>query len=207
MKVYEVPRSGNCHRARLMLGMLGIAYDSVIVDIAGGETRQKWYLAMNPRGTVPTLDDDGTVVPDSHAMLVYLARAYGSSDWLPADAAGAARVALWMGIAQGEIHYGIFRARAMCIHNRPGDLTDAQAIGYRGLDLIERGLNGPAWLAADHVTIADISCYPYVALAPEARMSLDSYPNIRGWMARVRALPGYVELPPPDPVKADAEKS
>jgi glutathione S-transferase len=195
MKLYDLELSGNSYRARLFLSLLGIRYDLVPVNLMKGEHRQPWFLALNPRGQVPTLDDDGTVVWDSMAILVYLARKYGGEKWLPLDAAGMAQVVQWLAVMENETLYGLSKARLICKLKFPGSLEDAQALGRKGLDVMEQRLAGHAWLALDRVTIADIGCFPYVALAPEGEIPLDAYPNVRAWIARVKALPDFVAMP------------
>jgi glutathione S-transferase len=195
MKLYDLELSGNSYRARLFLSLLGIRYDLVPVNLMKGEHRQPWFLALNPRGQVPTLDDDGTVVWDSMAILVYLARKYGGEKWLPLDAAGMAQVVQWLAVMENETLYGLAKARLICKLKFPGSLEDAQALGRKALDVMEQRLAGHAWLALDRVTIADIGCFPYVALAPEGEIPLDAYPNVRAWIARVKALPDFVAMP------------
>ena len=195
MKLYDLELSGNSYRARLLLSLLGIRYDLVPVNLMKGEHRQPWFLALNPRGQVPTLDDDGTVVWDSMAILVYLARKYGGEKWLPLDPAGMAEVVQWLAVMENETLYGLGKARLICKFKMPGNLEDAQALGRKGLDVMERRLAAHAWLALDRVTIADIGCFPYVALAPEGEIPLDAYPNVGAWIARVKALPGFVAMP------------
>src|SRR5512146_732876 len=195
MKLYDLELSGNSYRARLFLSLLGIRYDLVPVNLMKGEHRQPWLLALNPRGQVPTLDDDGTVVWDSMAILVYLARKYGGEKWLPLDAAGMAQVVQWLAVMENETLYGLAKARLICKLKFPGSLEDAQALGRKALDVMEQRLAGHAWLALDRVTIADIGCFPYVALAPEGEIPLDAYPNVRAWIARVKALPDFVAMP------------
>jgi glutathione S-transferase len=51
------------------------------------------------------------------------------------------------------------------------------------------------WLAAGRPTVADVACYPYVALAPEGEISLAPYKNVIAWIARIQALPGYIAMP------------
>ena len=195
MKLYDLELSGNSYRARLFLSLLGIQHDLVPVNLMKGEHRQPWFLALNPRGQVPTLDDDGTVVWDSMAILVYLARKYGGEKWLPLDPVGMAEVAQWLAVMENETLYGLGKARLICKFKMPGNLEDAQALGRKGLDVMERRLAAHAWLALDRVTIADIGCFPYVALAPEGEIPLDAYPNVRAWIARIKALPGFVAMP------------
>ena len=88
--LYEFALSGNCHKIRLMLSLLGLDYQSVAVN--GSEQQQKSaeFLAMNPFGQVPVLKDDNVVIRDSQAILFYLAKKYGNGQWLPNDAAALA---------------------------------------------------------------------------------------------------------------------
>lgn len=195
MKLYDLEVSGNSYRARLFLSLLGIEHDLVPVNLMNGEHRQPWFLALNPRGQVPTLDDDGTVVWDSMAILVYLARKYGGEKWLPLDPAGMAQVMQWLAVMENETLYGLGKARLICKFKFPGNLEDAQALGRKGLDVMEQRIAAHPWLALDRATIADIGCFPYVALAPEGEIPLDGYPNVGAWIARVKALPGFIAMP------------
>ena len=78
------------HRVTLMLSLLGLPYRRVDVDLRGGEHKQPPFLALNAFGQVPVLEDEGAVIADSNAILVYLARYQGQARWLPEDALGAA---------------------------------------------------------------------------------------------------------------------
>ena len=77
MKLYHSPLSGHSHRARLFLSLLGVNYQSVEVDLARGAHRAPAFLRLNRFGEVPVLEDDGAVIPDSNAILVYLAKKSG----------------------------------------------------------------------------------------------------------------------------------
>jgi len=195
MKLYDFQLSGNSYRARLFLSLLGLQYELRPLDLVNGEQRQPWYLELNPRGQVPTLDDDGTIVWDSMAVLVYLARKYGGGQWLPLDARDMAEVMQWLAVMQNEMLYGLAKARIICKFKYPGNLDEAKALGRKALDVMERRLAPHAWLAADRPTIADVGCFPYVALAHEGEIALDDYPNVRAWIARVKALPGFSGMP------------
>lgn len=195
VKLYDMELSGNCYKIRLLCALLGLSYESVPVDLMKGEHKKPDFLALNPRGQVPVLEDDGTVLWDSMAILVYLARKYADDCWLPAEAESLATVMQWLAVSENEILYGLARARAVTRFHRPWDLAQCQALGRIGLEVMERHLQHQPWLAGDHPTIADIACYPYVALAPEGGVSLDEYPHIHQWIARIQALPGYVSMP------------
>lgn len=195
MKLYDMEFSGNCYKIRLFCALLELSYETIPVDLLKGEHKTASFLAMNPRGQVPVLDDAGSLVWDSMAILVYLARKYGNEQWLPTEPEPLARVMQWLAISENEILYGLARARAVARFNRPWDLAACQALGRSGLAVLEDHLRHKPWLAADHPTLADIACYPYVALAPEGGVALDGFPSVGQWIARVQALPGYVSMP------------
>jgi glutathione S-transferase len=195
MKLYDLELSGNCYRVRLLLSLLGLKHELVTVNLMKSEQREPWFLKLNPRGQVPTLEDDGTVVWDSMSILVYLARKYGGEKWLPLDAKEMAEVMQWLAVMENESLYGLGKARVICKFKFPGNLEDAQLLGRKGLDVLEQRLAAHQWLALDHVTIADIGCFPYVALASEGEIPLDAYPSVRSWIGRIRSLPGFVGMP------------
>lgn len=192
--LYDTDRSGHCYRVRLLLGFLGLEYRSVTV--AGAERKAPWFLALNPFGEVPTLDDDGVVIPDSCAILVYLAKRYDpSGTWLPADPIGHARVQRWLSVASGELVQGVAAPRSSKRFNRPIDLPRAHAIGKRLFEHLEAHLGSNAFLAADHATIADLALFSYLTVADEAGLDLSPCTAVRAWMSRVEALPGYAPIP------------
>ena len=81
IKLYDNPVSGHAHRVRLFLSLLDLPYESILVDMRAGEHKTPDYLQLSPLGQVPTLVDDGIVVSDSCAALVYLAKKYGDARW------------------------------------------------------------------------------------------------------------------------------
>jgi glutathione S-transferase len=100
----------------------------------------------------------------------------------------------WLAVSENELLYGLARARITVVFNRPFDLEQCHRDARPGLDAMEERLAGHLWLAAEHPTIADIACYPYVSLAGEGRVSLAPYPSVRGWLQRVEGLPGWVPM-------------
>ena len=195
MKLYDLPLSGHAHRARLFLSLAGVPYETVPVDLAGGEHRSPAFLEINPFGQVPVLDDDGTIVPDSNAILVYVAKKFGRTDWLPEDPEGAARVQRWLSVAAGQIAFGPAAARLVTVFGAAFRPEEVIARAHAILTLVEADLAGRDWLAAAHPTIADVALYSYVAAAPEGNVDLAPYPAIRAWLARIEALPGFLPFP------------
>jgi len=155
------------------------------------------FLAMNPLGQVPVLQDGDAVIPDSAAILVYLAKRYDAGGpWLPNAAEPAAAVQRWLSIAAGDLFHGPGTARALAIWGWPpgADPVRARAISGRLLRFMDGDLGALPFLAAGRPTIADLACYAYVAHAPEGGVALDPYPAVRAWLARVEALPGFVPM-------------
>jgi glutathione S-transferase len=204
MKLYDVTLSGHAHRARLFLGLLGIEHELIPVDLRAGEQHGEAFRAINPFGQVPVLDDDGVIVPDSNAILVYLATKYRRADWLPEDAEGAARVQRWLSVAAGQIAFGPCAARLVTLFGAPFNHQEVIARAHAVLKLVEQTLAGREWLAAGHATIADVALYSYVARAPEGDVDLSPYPAVRAWLARIEALPGFVPFPETDRGRAVA---
>lgn len=195
-RLYDFELSGNCHKVRLLLSLLGVDYERIDTDILSGATQQPEFLVLNPRGQVPVLADGDDVIWDSMAILVYLARRHGDARWLPDDPLALARVMQWLAVSENEILYGLARARAVHLFKRPFDLEACQTMGRGALELLERTLSEQAWLVGGDIpSIADIACYPYVALAPQGGLSLESYPAVRTWLGRIQAMPGYVDMP------------
>lgn len=194
MKLHDAPASGNCHKARMMLSVLGLDYQTVAVNLPAGEQKTPEFLALNPLGKVPVLVDGGTVIRDSQAILVYLAGKYGDSDWWPADARGQGEIMQWLSFAANEMWHGPAIARAIIVFKRQGDLARAQDLAGHALAILDARLGDSDWLALDRPTIADIACYPYAGLAAEGDVALDPYPALRAWFGRVEALSGYVAM-------------
>src|SRR6185503_7118897 len=115
MKLYYHPLSGHAHRARLFLSLLGIAHELVQVDLMSGAHKAPAFLQMNRFGQVPVLDDGGTIISDSNAILVYLAKKHRRADWLPEAPDGAAAVQRWLSVAAGQIAFGPAAARLVTL--------------------------------------------------------------------------------------------
>jgi glutathione S-transferase len=199
--------SGHTHRVVSFLTLLGRPFRLVDTPAAVRETPE--FRALNPLGQVPVIEDGDLVLADSNAILVYLARRYApGSSWLPDDPIAAAHVQRWLSIAAGELKYGPAAARVITVWRGAGSLADAHALAARLLRFMEHQLATRAFLAADHATIADLSVYPYIAHAPEGRVSLAPYSSVRAWVARVEALPGFPRMkssPIPDEPAAEPE--
>lgn len=194
VKLYRHPLSGHSHRVELMLSLLDVPTELVFVDLMEGAHKTPEFLALNRFGQVPVIDDNGTVLADSNGILVYLAGKYGNGQWLPSDPVEQAKVQRWLSVAAGQISSGPATARLITVFGAGYDATDAIKRSHGLLQVMEDELANSAFLAGDKATVADVAAYTYVAHAPEGNVSLEEYPNVRAWLARVEALPKFVGM-------------
>ncbi|CAH0202912.1 MULTISPECIES: glutathione S-transferase family protein [Pseudomonas] len=194
VKLYRHPLSGHSHRVELMLSLLDVPTELVFVDLMKGAHKTPEFLALNRFGQVPVIDDNGTVLADSNGILVYLASKYGNGQWLPSDPVEQAKVQRWLSVAAGQISSGPATARLITVFGAGYDAADAIKRSHALLQVMEDELANSAFLAGDKATVADVAAYTYVAHAPEGNVSLEDYPNVRAWLARVEALPKFVGM-------------
>ncbi|CAN7685375.1 glutathione S-transferase family protein [Mesorhizobium sp. LjRoot246] len=200
MKLYDYVLSPSCYKARLMAALTGVTLDIRPVDFhPGAEHRGPELMALNPAGSIPILEDGDLVLTESSAMLVYLA-AKAAPQWLGNDTPRrAARVQQWLSFSHRlTASLGAARLHEMLL--RPGNIAVLQGQGTAALreleaGLVEQRIRGQRFLASDRPTIADVACFPYVALAPDGGVSLDPYPAIRLWSRAIRAIEGFIEMP------------
>lgn len=195
IKLYDLELSGNCYKVRLFLALLGQPHAVVPVDFLAGAHKAEPLIGMNPFGEIPVLVDGDLVIRDSQAILVYLARRYGGETWLPIEAGAMAKVMEWLMVAENEVARGPNEARLHDKFGYPLEYAAAAARAARLLDLLQAHLASRAWLALDRTTIADIACFPYVALGHEGRVPVGERPAVQAWISRVKALPGFVGMP------------
>ena len=199
MKLYNVEFSGNCYKVRLLLSLLAIDRDIdceiIPIDIANKEHKSPAYLKKNPLGEIPALEDGAHVLRDSQAILVYLAKKYGNDDWLPSNAKEMALVMQWLSTACNEIARGPMDARAYYKFKLDIDIEKAHEKSKAILTLIDNHLADRDWLELNRATIADVACFPYIALAHEGKVSIEPYSNILKWIENIKKLPNYISMP------------
>lgn len=196
---YELDDS--CYRVRLALWLLGLDWQAIAVDVFPGKQQlTPPYLAMNPMGRLPILQDGALLLHGTEAILGYLARAYDSSgQWLPADAAGFGSVMQWLTFSARDLHVTI-AARQQALFDIPGDEAALRAASRNAIRVMDdhmtlRGFEQADWFAAPHPTIADIALFPAFALSRDFGIDHDEYPALRRWARRFRALPGFKTMP------------
>lgn len=195
LTLYEFGLSGNCHKVRLLLSLLGLQYQSKLLNSADREHKSDDFLRLNPFGQTPVLTDGDIIVRDSQAILVYLARTYGADEWFPQDPAKAAEIISWLSNAANEVARG---PNAMRLHHKFGraiNMDEATQITAQLLSVLNLHLQSHQWLANNTLTIADVAVYPYIALVNEGKFDIGPYVFVQSWMKRIEQLTGYVTMP------------
>lgn len=197
MRVHATMASINGYKLRFLLSVLNLPYEMVDIDMYGGEHKREPFLSMNPFGQMPVLQDGDFTIADSHACLVYLARKYdGLGSWLPCDAESEAKVAEWMSKSANEIHHGPWMKRAKI--RRPeaislsNDEIDARCDYVLGI--MDELFQHRDWLALEHPTIADVSCFAPVSMLIESGYDTGKWVSVTRWLDAMRALPGAIDI-------------
>jgi glutathione S-transferase len=193
IKIHSFPLSGHAHRVQLFASVAGIAHRMVHVDLPAGEHKQAPFLALNPLGVVPVIEDGDIVVHDSISILVYLARRYAPS-FIPQNPQQEAEMHRFLSMASGEISYGPGAARLINVFKAKIDPVFAKATAEKVLGKLETHLIRVDFLVANKITLADFAIYSYVAHAPEGDVSLAPYPNVRRWLKNMESLKGFVPM-------------
>ena len=194
MRLYDYAASCNCYKVRLLLAHLGIDYERVPVDIFAGGTLTDEYVRINPMRTVPVLETEEGYLPESNAILTYLAE---GTAYVPDDPWERARVVGWLIYEQTDVVFmvGGLRFRLMVGRWTPDhpEAVRRREGALEVLQFLDDHLAEDEFLVGGRYTIADIAVYGYSHRAEEAQLDLEPYPNLRAWFERIESQPGYME--------------
>ncbi len=194
IRLHRFRLSGHSHRVELFLSLLGLPFETI--DVPSGGQKTPNFLGWNRFGQVPVIEDNGHVLADSNAILVYLATAHDPGRiWYPPDERTAAEIQRWLSVAAGPLFNGPCVARLVGVFDAKHDLARAQATAASLFMVMDGHLAASgAFFVGIHPTVADVALYTYTAHAPEGHIPLAAYPAIRAWLARIEALPGFVPM-------------
>jgi glutathione S-transferase len=201
LTVHGMSTSGNCHKVRLLLEQLGVAYEWNEVDSAHGQCRTAEFLALNPNGKVPVLRlSDGRVLTESNAILFWLAE---GTPFLSGDRWQRAQALSWMFFEQYSHEPYVAVARfisgwAPMESPRRAELPALRDKAHAALAVMERHLQTHQWFSGPAYGIADIALFAYTHVAPDGGIALEPYPGIGRWLQQVAEQPGFVAMPGPD---------
>ena len=197
MLLYDSPVSGNCYKVRLLLAHLGVRYERRPMDVVDRSNRADVLGALNPALRVPTLVlDDGRALGESGAILWYFGE---GTRFVPEDRYERAQMLQWMFFEQYDHEPAIAVVRFWLAYSRRPEafadrLEERTAAGHRALAVMERHLEGRAFLVGDAPSLADIALYAYTHVAPEGGFDLEPYPAVRAWLDRVAETPGHITI-------------
>ena len=202
--LYDNPTSSNALKARFLLAELGLACErrTVPYDVP----RPDWYLAVNPIGGIPTLDDDGFVLSESNAILRYLANREGRGDLYPTDPSGRARVDMMLDRWSLTFRPAFFRHEKEALGFAPGkgmggrepDPEAAARVAEEIAPTLQTldGLVDPSGYALGAFTIADAAAGPVLFRTTKTGLDLVPYPNVLRWRETVTARQAFTAAQP-----------
>jgi glutathione S-transferase len=194
LRLYDYAASCNCYKVRLLLAQLGRPYERVPVDIFAGETLAGAFARMNPARTTPVLETRHGHLPESNAILLYLA---AGTPLLPEEPFELAQVVRWLIYEQTDVipTMGGLRFRLLVGRLTPDepDAVRRREGAHEVLHLLDDHLATRDYFVGSRYTIADIAIYGYTHLAHEAGIDVQPYGHVRAWFARVERQPGYIE--------------
>ena len=199
LKVWGRRSSFNVQKVTWLVGELGLAHEHIPAGGSFGGTDTPEFLMMNPHGRVPVIDEDGTVIWESHAILRYLAARYGQGRFWSDDAGERSQADRWMDWSQTALQpdflmgvfWGLYRTPEPQ-RNWPA-IRDKVARCARHFQLLDKMLTDRPFLCGNSLTLADIpagtSLYRYFELEIER----PSVPNVEAWYRRLQERPAYRE--------------
>lgn len=199
LTLYSMPSSGNSYKIRLLLALLGRGYRHVGMEYETAELAAAHAAGHLPLGKLPVLElADGTRLPESNAILCYLAE---GTDWLPGNPVERAKTLGWMFWEQNQ-HEGVIAVRAALLtyeHRKhlatPERLAELLEAGHQRLAQMESRLASHDWIATEGASVADLALYAYTHSAgTKGGFDLERFPGIMRWIDRIAGLPGYVGL-------------
>lgn len=199
IRLHYHPFSTYARRVLITLLEKGLKHEAVIIDMAARQHRSPEYLALNPYGRVPTLEEDGLVLYESSAILQYLEATHPKPPLTPPDAKGRAVVDmhlrlcdLQMGSPTGTI---IFPKRFMPKERWDmAAIENAQKAIIKHLAIVEQQLGGNDYLVGNTYSLADIAYIPFIEFLP--LMEITPGPAVAAWRERLLARPSSVETRP-----------
>jgi glutathione S-transferase len=196
LKIWGRTNSVNVKKVLWAAEELGLQYQRIDAGLQFGVNKTPEYLEMNPTGLVPTIDDDGFVLWESHSIVRYLAAKHAAGRLLPADLRQRADAERWMDWTytfQKEFQRPIFwpLVRTPPEKRDPAAIEAARKICAELLRIPERYLGERPYLAGNDLTIADIPLGCHVQLWMRLPLERPAQPNLRAWFERLCARPAF----------------
>jgi glutathione S-transferase len=197
LKIWGRTNSVNVKKALWAMEELGLKYERIDAGMQHGVTKTPEYVKMNPNSLVPTIDDDGFVLWESHAIVRYLAAKHGAGTLWPDDLRVRADADRWMDwaftfqSAMRAVFWGLIRT--------PAEKRDLKAIEEgrkRSAELLavpESALSKNSYVAGKAFTMGDIPLGCEVQRWMRVPIERPRFPNVEAWFERLRSRPAFVK--------------
>ncbi|MGH8282197.1 MAG: glutathione S-transferase family protein [Gammaproteobacteria bacterium] len=203
MKLYYSPLSSNSFKVRVAAALLDIPLDLHNVELPKGEQRRPEYLAINPMGKVPVLVDGEFVLPESAAIMIYLAESKPGKTLYPAERHASAEVNRWLFWAANHWAPAIGALafekvlKPRFFHGEPdvAQIKRQEDLIQGFAKVLDGQLTKRQWVAGNTLTLADVAIA--AAFTSPVQLPISSWPHIASWLERVRALPAWRATEPP----------
>jgi glutathione S-transferase len=197
IKIYDHPLSGNCYKVRLLMTQSNVGFESETIDVFKGENKKDKYIKINPTSKIPAIDDDGLIIWESNAILLYLCEKY-SPFFLPFDLIGRSNAYKWLFFNKTSLDPFLAKARAILKFYPEGsqdldELAVLQNEGLKSLKIVEEHLEGKIFFVENY-SIVDIAFYPYIKLSHEGKIELSQFPNILRWIKSVENTKNFISF-------------
>lgn len=200
LKFYYSPMS-SATRIHWALEELGVPYEKIKVDLAAGEQKKPEYLALNPNGKVPLVVDDGMVIFESLAILLYLGERYGvEKDLFPPPTPLRAEAFKWMAWGTATLSETGARYMRHTSERFPAEQRNEKAgeaakkeVGDH-LAILDHALAGKEYLVGDKFSLADLAIVSFVPFLARLGLDVGPYANIQAWVARCMARPAMARV-------------
>jgi glutathione S-transferase len=191
IKVLGRKTSGNVQKVLWMLEELGTQYEREDYGRQFNNTTDEKYLSLNPNAKVPTLVDGSVTIWESNSILRYLARSNGNR-FYATDAATQSRIERWMDWQLSTLD-GAFLAIFREMKNEQKSAQFAANVAALGtaLGIMDKGLNGAAWIAGNDMTVADFCLGPMVGRCLAFGVALPELKDLRRWHEAVAKRPAF----------------
>ncbi|AWB33715.1 glutathione S-transferase family protein [Orrella marina] len=177
---------------------VGVRFDRIDAGMQFGVTTTPEFRVMNPNGLVPVLDDGGFTLWESHAILRYLARRYGTGGLWPADEQIAARTDQWMDWCAGTVWPDMKVVFLNLVRRQPPE-RDMQAVEQSirnlgvTLGILDAHLAVQPYVAGTHLSVGDIPIAVNAYRWFELDIERPALPHLQAWYGRVSSQPGFVK--------------
>lgn len=198
LKIWGRATSVNVQKVMWTVAELNLPHERIDVGGAFGGVDTGAYRALNPNGLIPTLEDEGAVIWESHAIVRYLAAKYGSGALWSEEPARRAQADMWMDWAQTSVlpdltavFFGLVRIPS-AKRDLPGINSAVERLG-KTYGVLERALEGRAFLTGDSLSMGDIPLGSTLYRYFDLEISRPPLPNVEAWYERLQARPAYRE--------------